>query len=288
MCGISGFVSKRKITKEELRIMNDTMTHRGPDDSGVELYEGKDGYTIGLAQRRLAILDLSPLGHQPMHSNDGRVTLVFNGEIYNFLELKEELKDYEFKSTCDTEVIIASYLKWGIDMVDHIHGMFAIALYDRETDDIYLIRDRIGKKPLFYWLDGDGIVFASELKPIMKCPGFHGRIRRSVIPRYLYQQYIIAPDTIFKDVEFALDTVLQDQWYKLQLGLRYPAQIAATPEFKSEKHIVVSSKRETVNPPKKFFLFRWFQKKHTVLNVDVVEKSPYVENQTSRYIEIIK
>ncbi len=206
MCGISGFVSKRQINKEELRVMNDTMYHRGPDDSGVELYEGKDGYTIGFAQRRLSILDLSPLGHQPMHSQDGRISLVFNGEIYNFLELKEELSDYTFKSTCDTEVIIAAYLKWGIDMVDHIHGMFGMAIYDRDTEDVYLIRDRIGKKPVFYWIDGENIVFASELKPIMKCPGFKGTINQSVIPRYLYQQYIAAPDTIFENV------------YKLEAG----------------------------------------------------------------------
>ncbi len=206
MCGISGYISKNRITEQELKIMNDTMYHRGPDDSGVEIYDGTDGYNIGFAQRRLAILDLSPLGHQPMHSVDGRVSIVFNGEIYNFLELKEELSDYPYKSTCDTEVILAAYLKWGISMVDHIHGMFAIALYDREKQDVYLIRDRIGKKPLFYWLDGENLVFASELKPIMKCPGFKGIIRRQLLPRFLYQQYLIAPDTIFQDV------------YKLEAG----------------------------------------------------------------------
>ena len=118
--------------------MNDTMYHRGPNDSGIAIYEGSDGYSIGLAHRRLSILDLSPLGHQPMHSANGRVSIVFNGEIYNFLELKEELKDYPYKSTCDTEVILAAYMKWGINMVDHISGMFAIALYDRETQDVFL------------------------------------------------------------------------------------------------------------------------------------------------------
>ncbi|MBE5831823.1 MAG: asparagine synthase (glutamine-hydrolyzing) [Butyrivibrio sp.] len=200
MCGICGYISKKRITEDELRIMNDTMYHRGPNDSGVAIYEGRDGYSIGLAQRRLAILDLSPLGHQPMYSANGRISIVFNGEIYNFLELKEELNDYPYKSTCDTEVIIAAYLKWGIHMVDHIHGMFAIALYDRDTEDVYLIRDRIGKKPLFYWLDNGNIVFGSELKPIMKCPGFKGRIRKQVLPRYLYNQYIVAPETIFQDV----------------------------------------------------------------------------------------
>ncbi|WP_029231916.1 asparagine synthase (glutamine-hydrolyzing) [Butyrivibrio sp. VCB2006] len=200
MCGICGYISKKRISEDDLRIMNDTMYHRGPNDSGVAIYEGTDGYSIGLAQRRLSILDLSPLGHQPMHSENGRITIVFNGEIYNFLELKEELNGYPFKSNCDTEVIIAAYLRWGIQMVDHIHGMFAIALYDRETQDVYLIRDRIGKKPLFYWIDNNNIVFASELKPIMKCPGFKGEIRRQLLPRYLYQQYIMAPDTIFENV----------------------------------------------------------------------------------------
>ena len=186
--------------------MNDTMYHRGPDDHGEEIFVGQSDYIVGFAHRRLAILDLSPLGHQPMHSQDGRISVVFNGEIYNFLELKEEMKDYPFKSSCDTEVIIAAYLKWGIDMVDHIHGMFAIALYDRRSEDIYLIRDRIGKKPLFYWLENGNMVFASELKPIMKCPGFKGEIRQDLLSRFLYQQYITAPDTIFKDV------------YKLEAG----------------------------------------------------------------------
>ena len=186
--------------------MNDTMYHRGPDDSGVEIYSGTDDYIIGFAQRRLSIMDLSPLGHQPMHSENGRISVVYNGELYNYRELKEELSDYEFKSNCDTEAIIAAYLKWGIDMVDHIHGMFAIALYDRETSDIYLIRDRIGKKPLFYWKDGANLVFASELKPIMKCPGFKPEIRKQVISRFLLQQYIAAPETIFTDV------------YKLEAG----------------------------------------------------------------------
>ncbi len=200
MCGICGYISKNRITQEQLRIMNDTMYHRGPNDSGVELYDGTNDYVIGFAQRRLSILDLSPLGHQPMHSENGRISIVFNGEIYNFLDLKKEMPEYSFKSNCDTEVIIAAYLKWGIRMVDHIHGMFAIAIYDRETNEIFLIRDRIGKKPLFYWVDGKNLVFASELKPIMKCPGFKPDIRKQVISRYLYQQYINAPDTIFTDV----------------------------------------------------------------------------------------
>lgn len=200
MCGICGFVSKRDINLERLKAMNDTMYHRGPNDSGEEIYEIQGGYRIGFAQRRLSILDLSELGHQPMHSVNKRVSVVYNGEIYNFNELKEELSDYPFRSNCDTEVIIAAYLRWGIDCVQHFNGMFAIALFDRDSKMVYLIRDRIGKKPLYYWLDGANLVFASELKPIITCPGFGKNIRTDVLSRYLYQQYINAPDTIFEDV----------------------------------------------------------------------------------------
>lgn len=204
MCGICGFVSKRNIKHEELIRINDSMAHRGPDDCGAEIADGKNGFRIGLAHRRLSVIDLSPLGHQPMHSSDGRIAVVFNGEIYNFLELKKELKDYSFQSSCDTEVIIASYLKWGGNGSDKwikkLQGMFSIALYDRDTQKIYLVRDRMGKKPLYYWLDGENIVFSSELKPIILCPGFKQKINTEIIPRFLFQQYINPPDTIFKDV----------------------------------------------------------------------------------------
>lgn len=207
MCGICGFISKNTITSDQLKQMNDTMYHRGPNDHGEEIYPASGGYNVGLAQRRLSILDLSELGHQPMHSKDSRVSVVFNGEIYNFNEIKEELRDYTFCSSCDTEVIIAAYLKWGISCVDKFNGMFAIALFDRDTQSLYLIRDRIGKKPLYYWLNGENLIFASELKPIMAFPGVEKKIRKEIVSRYLYHQYINAPDTIFEDV------------YKLEPGM---------------------------------------------------------------------
>ncbi len=200
MCGICGYVRKRRVTPEQLKRMNDTMYHRGPNDSGEESYPFPGGYQVGLAQRRLSILDLSSLGHQPMHSVNGRVTVVYNGEIYNFRELREELADYPFRSDCDTEVIIAAYLKWGLSCVERFNGMFAAALYDREEESLYLIRDRIGKKPLYYWYEQEELVFASELKPIMACPDFQGRINRGVLPRYLCQQYINAPESIYENV----------------------------------------------------------------------------------------
>ena len=200
MCGICGYISRKNITLEQLKAMNDTMYHRGPDDSGEEIYEMPDGWQAGFAQRRLSILDLSVLGHQPMHSADERISVVYNGEIYNFRELREELADYPFRSNCDTEVIIAAYLKWGIRCVERFNGMFAIALYDRKTQDVYLIRDRIGKKPLYYWYEDGNLVFASELKPIMKCPWFSGEIEKRVLSRYLFHQYINAPESIYRNV----------------------------------------------------------------------------------------
>ena len=200
MCGICGYIRRREVTPGQLKKMNDTMYHRGPDDSGEAFYEMAGGYHVGLAQRRLSIMDLSALGHQPMHSADGRVVVVYNGEIYNFRELREELADYPFRSDCDTEVIIAAYLKWGVSCVNRFNGMFAIALYDREEEAVYLIRDRIGKKPLYYWYEREELVFASELKPIMACPDFHAGIDRGVLSRYLFQQYINAPDSVYEHV----------------------------------------------------------------------------------------
>ena len=200
MCGICGYLTKDQITMEQLKNMNDLMYHRGPNDSGEEIFPLKDGYSLGFAQRRLSIVELSALGHQPMHTPDGRISIIFNGEIYNFLKLREELADYSFCSNSDTEVILAAYRKWGIDCISHFNGMFAFALYDRELETLYLTRDRVGKKPLYYTIQQEGIIFASELKPIMAYPGFQKEIDTRVISRFLYQQYIASPDSIFKNV----------------------------------------------------------------------------------------
>ncbi len=236
MCGICGYISKRNITLGQLKEMNDTMYHRGPDDSGEEIYPMAGGYQVGFAHRRLSIMDLSSLGHQPMHSHDKRITVVFNGEIYNFKELREELSDYPFLSNCDTEVIIAAYLKWGIKCVERFNGMFAIALYDRETQDVYFVRDRIGKKPLYYWLEENDLVFASELKPIMKCPGFLKRIDRTVLSRYLFQQYINAPQSIYQNV------------YKLEPGavLHFHAGVVRTWKYWDVKAVYAEAQRQPV------------------------------------------
>lgn len=206
MCGICGFFGNKKISHEALSIMNDTMKHRGPDDCGVEEIYLEEGLYAGLAHRRLSILDLSKLGHQPMHGTTDEIIVVFNGEIYNFYELKVDLSNYyKFKTTSDTEVIIASYLKWGIACINKFNGMFSIAILDKRINELFLIRDRIGQKPLYYFvensIEGITITFSSELKGIMTTPGFVKKINRSIIPKYLFSQYISSPNTIFDGVK---------------------------------------------------------------------------------------
>lgn len=200
MCGICGFISRTPEKLETLIKMNTMLAHRGPDDHGEEIYQISNDRYVGFAQRRLAIIDLSARGHQPMHSSNQRISVVFNGEIYNYCELKQQLGDYTFVSDCDTEIIIAAYLKWGINFVDKINGMYAIALLDRAEGKVYLIRDRIGKKPLYYYKDeNNDIVFASELKAICESTICSKEINDAVIGRFLYRNYILYPETIYKN-----------------------------------------------------------------------------------------
>lgn len=198
MCGICGYLSNKEIQKNEFEKMNDSMYHRGPDDAGI--YQVKIGESaLGLAQRRLSILDLSHKGHQPMFDEQKRCAVVFNGEIYNFRQIRDDLKKrgYFFFSDCDTEVVLKAYLEYKEDFLRHLNGMFAIAIYDFEKNRLLLARDRLGKKPLYYYQNENEFVFASELKPIMLYPYFQKEIRTDIIARYLVRSSIIPPDTIF-------------------------------------------------------------------------------------------
>lgn len=202
MCGICGFFHKNHLDEKILYNMNQTIHYRGPNDEGYYIKSFSNGSQIGMAQKRLSILDLSPLGHQPMISEDGNIIIVFNGEIYNFQELRSKLISYghRFKSNTDTEVIIYAYKEWGIDCINYFNGMFSIALLDRSKDELYLVRDRMGVKPLYYYYKNENLVFASELKPIMKYPFFLKEINKDALNMYLHHQYITAPNTIFNDV----------------------------------------------------------------------------------------
>ena len=199
MCGICGILTNHEIDRSSLKKMNDTMIHRGPDDSG-EIVLDCGAVQVGLAQRRLSIQDLSEQGHQPMCSPDGRIWIVFNGEIYNFKELKKKMPEYPFRSECDTEVILAMYQKYGIQCLKELNGMFAIAIYDRAEGCLYLARDRMGQKPLYYYYDGGQFLFASELKPFLAYDGFPGELNDSAIKGYLFHGYIEGPGSIFRNV----------------------------------------------------------------------------------------
>jgi asparagine synthase (glutamine-hydrolysing) len=176
VCGLSGILLADPIgsdlLKRRLKAMIAPVRHRGPDDEGIWPDDN-----IGLAFARLAFIDLSAAGHQPMSDGDGTVWLVFNGEIYNFQALRGELeaKGHRFRSHTDTEVIIHGYKEWGSRIFDRLRGMFAIALWDRKQRRLLLARDRFGKKPLFYADISAGLIFASEIKSILAWPPSTGR-----------------------------------------------------------------------------------------------------------------
>lgn len=184
MCGFVGVADARQLdlNLSLLQSSRDTLQHRGPDDMGYYL-DSK----IYLGFRRLSILDLSPSGKQPMATDDEKTWIVFNGEIYNYLELKAQLetKGYCFRGSSDTEVLLALYREYGTNMFAYLNGMFAIAIYDRNSGQILLARDRLGKKPLFYWPTGQSIRFASELSALRAMPGFPSEIDPCALGLYI-------------------------------------------------------------------------------------------------------
>ena len=202
MCGICGYYRKKHIDYDIFHKMNDSLKHRGPDDEGIWQSDAANGFCVGLAQRRLSILDLSANGHQPMLSDDGNYIISYNGEVYNFTEIRDELSrlGYSFKSDCDTEVILYAYVEWKEKCFSRFNGMFAIAIYSISDNKLILSRDRIGKKPLYYYWNGQDLVFASELKPIMLCPEIGLEIDFVSLGKYFCNKYIESPFTIYQSV----------------------------------------------------------------------------------------
>ncbi len=205
MCGITGKICFRQNSKivstTEIEKMNERIVHRGPDDGGAWI---SDDGKIGLGHRRLAIIDLSPAGHQPMHfrHRNKKYTVVFNGEIYNFREKRYRLEKegYEFRSESDTEVIMALYDRYGVNCLKHLRGMFAFALYDHQKNILFCARDRLGKKPFKFYKDNEVFIFASELKAILTQPEYKREPDFSAIYHYLTLQYVPAPLTGFKNI----------------------------------------------------------------------------------------
>lgn len=204
MCGITGFFNSGPQTSAEInasiREMAGTLTHRGPDAGGI-WFDAESG--IALGHRRLAIVDLSPTGEQPMISESGRYVIVLNGEIYNFRALRRELeaKGHHFRGTSDTEVMLAAFEEWGVaGAVPRFNGMFAFAAWDRRERVLYLSRDRIGEKPLYYGYAGDTFLFGSELKALARHPKFEGAIDRGALALYLRHNYIPAPYSVYQGI----------------------------------------------------------------------------------------
>jgi asparagine synthase (glutamine-hydrolysing) len=197
MCGIVGIFDvsgKRGIARELVTRMNDSLSHRGPDADGFHFEPG-----LGLGHRRLSIIDLST-GDQPLFNEDGSVVVMYNGEIYNYRELIPELvrRGHTFKTKSDTEVVVHGWEEWGEDCVTRFRGMFAFALWDRNRDTLFLARDRLGVKPLYYARLGDGtLIFGSELKSLMVHPGFKREIEPRAVEDYLAYGYVPDPHTIF-------------------------------------------------------------------------------------------
>lgn len=198
--------------------MCNILAHRGPDDEGMVFIRGdkylevknhneipghENDFEIGLGHRRLSIIDLSETGHQPMCNEDASVWIVFNGEIYNFQEIKERLekKGHLFKSKSDTEVILHSYEEWGVECLSHFCGMFAFAIWDSRLQQLFMARDRLGEKPLVYFRQNGHFAFASEIKALLQVPDVERKVNDTAIHHYLTYQYVPSPDTIFEGMQ---------------------------------------------------------------------------------------
>ncbi|MBT6052775.1 MAG: asparagine synthase (glutamine-hydrolyzing) [Candidatus Scalindua sp.] len=210
MCGIAGIAynNGRPVEHNILKEMIRALKHRGPDDEGIHVINNpqsaicKPSIQIGLGHRRLSIIDLTKSGHQPMTNEDDTIWLTFNGEIYNFKELRTDLikQNHTFKSNSDTEVIVHGYEEYGEELFNKLNGMFAFGLWDTTNQALYLVRDRYGQKPLYYSHSQTGIVFGSEIKSLLKHPDIKSEIDIHNLSRYLSYEYIPAPYSIFKNI----------------------------------------------------------------------------------------
>ena len=243
MCGILGTLSfSNTVDEQRLVSMRDTMPYRGPDSNGIWISSNSH---CGLAHLRLSILDPTPAGHQPRVEEHGRFVISYNGEVYNYIEIRAELqkKGYTFETGTDTEVILSAYIEWGEDCLNRFNGMFAIAIYDNETETLFLARDRLGIKPLYYYQDEHEFIFASETKAILKGLNALPELNIDLIDDYMSFGYIPGENTLHKGIKrlmpgyYAVITrerFVTEQWWDLEFN---------SSEEKDEEFYLKESKR---------------------------------------------
>ncbi|MBT0663017.1 asparagine synthase (glutamine-hydrolyzing) [Geobacter pelophilus] len=237
MCGIVGIISDRETQLSSLEKMRDTLVHRGPDDYGTWTDSGE--LWVGLGHRRLSIIDLSQAARQPMISSGHKAVITYNGEIYNFKSIRDQLKSigYNFISNSDTEVILNAYLEWGDSCVDHLRGMFAFAIWDLRKKRLLLARDRIGEKPLYYFFNGRDFVFASELKAIVAFPFFNKKVDMTAVADFMSFGYIPAPKSIWVDCyKLEPGTTLSYDPRTYRIEKRQYWDVDFTADFKTSRH----------------------------------------------------
>ena len=199
MCGITGFIGFNKpiINENRLWEMTKILDHRGPDDSGIYLKNN-----VGFGHTRLSIIDLSSSGHQPMSSKDGEVVITYNGEVYNYLELKSLLmkKGIEFFTNTDTEVVLKAYIKWGPSIFSKFEGMFAFAIWDNRKKIMHLVRDRFGIKPLYYYKYKSGMIFSSEIKSILASQIIQKKMSHPSLHEYMWYGNMTGNNTMYEGI----------------------------------------------------------------------------------------
>lgn len=264
MCGIAGMagIADEPLLREMLALTR----HRGPNDSGVYIAEGATAASrIAIGNNRLSIIDLSPAGHQPMCNEDGTVWVAYNGETYNFAELRRELLDdgHQFKSHTDTEVLVHLYEKYGADMVKRLNGMFAFAIWDTKTSELLIFRDRMGIKPLYYSEVGGRLYFASEIKALLACEEIAIEIDRNSLCQYLAYLYVPNPGSMFKGVfklppghslRWRNGKIQVDCYWDLSYG-EYFQESEATLAERFRELLVAATRRQLISDvPVGFFL----------------------------------
>ncbi|MCA4893581.1 MAG: asparagine synthase (glutamine-hydrolyzing) [Cytophagales bacterium] len=224
MCGISGIVSRQFIETQSIESLTNSLMHRGPDAKNVYLNKTS---TTALGHTRLSIIDLSEQANQPMRSQDGRLIVVFNGEIYNYRDIRKELQlvnsEVRFTTNSDTEIIVHAFACWGMEMVHRLQGMFSIAIYDTLLDKVFLFRDRLGKKPLYYYCDHQHFIFASEIKALLKHPAVSSskEIDKQAVHEFLHLGYIPEPKTIYRSIRKFPAGSIGEVWSNLSFSF-YP------------------------------------------------------------------